>query len=48
MNRRHLLRYSLSAGLAALLQPAFARVHTPEVRFQDWCLRLVYRSGRGQ
>ena len=42
MNRRHLLRYSLSAGLAALLQPAFSRVHASEVRFRigacDWSI----------
>jgi L-ribulose-5-phosphate 3-epimerase len=42
MNRRHLLRYSLSAGLAAFLQPAFSRVYASDVRFRigacDWSI----------
>lgn len=42
MNRRRLLRYSLSAGLAAFVSPAFARTYTSETRFRigacDWSI----------
>ncbi len=42
MNRRHLLRYSLSAGLAAFLQPALSYVDASKARFRvgacDWSI----------
>ncbi|WP_020605826.1 sugar phosphate isomerase/epimerase family protein [Spirosoma spitsbergense] len=45
MNRRHLLRYSLSVGLSSFLQPAFSRVYASDVRFRigacDWSIGLA-------
>jgi L-ribulose-5-phosphate 3-epimerase len=42
MNRRHLLRYSLSVGLSSFLQPAFSRVYASDIRFRigacDWSI----------